>query len=313
MPAAGSSTMRAVKGLWGTILGWFDVGGRSSNRSATWWDRMGPLALLGGSVAFVLACCGGMVLSFVVALRGPGALNFGKQLRPSEIEQLEHRPDKRLVTLEDLQLVAPRVEADMGLLSEAVGTGCVWKPKGRDVLWVITNRHVIGLEDDRPRGQVPDVVVRFPTGVEVVPQRIGLIADVDLAVLEIDPASVTEGQDYIALAPGGEEDWKSLRPSTEVAMVGSMLGLDQSHSFGRVGALRDGALDPFTPATRRVQIDGTLLPGNSGGPMLEKTNDGWVWAGINTLSAEGKVGFAIHTSELFRHPLEWFNVPRSGR
>lgn len=285
-----------------------DPGGRIGDRP-TGLDRALPLVFSAMVMFSCVGSCGAFILLGIVANAGPGAFAFGPELKPTHVETLDAQAVERAVELDDLAMVAPKIVVNPDSIWGAIGTGCVWRPKDLPgKLWVVTNRHVLGLADHGPRGALPAISVEFHNGSRATPERVGLVRGVDLAVLEISDAGLEEGTDFRDLAPAVDSQWTHLQPSREIAMVGSMLGLDQSRSFGRIGGLREQALDIFTPAARYIQIDGTVLPGNSGGPLLLKRGELWEWIGVNTLTYEGQVGFAIHTSELFRHPIEWFRA-----
>lgn len=114
---------------------------------------------------------------------------------------------------------------------------------------VLTNSHVVG--DNR------FVRVILATGRELVGEVLQRDPARDVALIK------TEGANYIALAIGSAE----LNVGAEVVAIGSPLGeaLSGTVTRGIVSAYRT------IRGKRYIQSDVALLPGNSGGPLLDRT------------------------------------------
>jgi S1-C subfamily serine protease len=201
-----------------------------------------------------------------------------------------------------LSLVAPEVEGSAGLFSRWNGTAVPWRRVAGGRLLLATNAHVATGDH---LGEVR-VDVRFPSGetrrVEAIAIAHG--ANIDLALLVVDGTGLSPGVDYRCIEADGDADWDGLAPGVDVVAVGSAQGLSQTHTFGKVSALRRGdVVGPF--GCRVVQFDATVRPGNSGGPLLRKTPEGWRWVGIVSAVRPDGIGIAIHASELARVDFRW--------
>ena len=165
--------------------------------------------------------------------------------------------------------VAERVSASVVLVGQRGGNGAgvVWRPDGL----IVTNRHVV-------RGDGADVVLadgrRFAARVQARhPER-------DLALLKVDAA------DLPAIDVG---DSSTVRPGQLVMAIGHPLGFRGAVTTGIVVAAGQAAT-PEGPRTGDwLQADVTLLPGNSGGPLVDAR--GRV-VGINTM-VNGALSLAI--------------------
>ena len=151
--------------------------------------------------------------------------------------------------------------------NEGLGSGFFAAP-GR----VVTNHHVIA--------SASRVTVKI--GSDEFPARtVAKSKDHDLAVLAVDGAPA--GQATLKLGAVGD-----VRVGQEVMVVGSPFGLEKSVARGIVSALR--TVGPVM----YIQTDAAVNPGNSGGPLIDKT--GRV-IGINTLTGNRAVveaiGFAV--------------------
>ena len=135
------------------------------------------------------------------------------------------------------------------------GSGLVISQDGR----ILTNEHVV-------RG-ARSVMVSLPDGRRFPGKVLKAEAGLDLAVVKVD------GVGLPALPLGDSE---TLRQGDEVIALGyplsNVLGADLSATRGIVSKARVTLGPPYT--TDAIQMDASLNPGNSGGPLL---------------SAEGKV------------------------
>lgn len=165
--------------------------------------------------------------------------------------------------------VVERVSGSVVLVGQRGGNGAgvVWRPDGL----IVTNRHVV-------RGDGADIVLadgrRFAARVEARhPER-------DLALLKV------EADDLPAVAVG---DSSRVRPGQLVLAIGHPLGFRGAVTAGIVVAAGQAAT-PEGPRTGDwLQTDVTLMPGNSGGPLVDAR--GRV-VGINTM-VNGALSLAI--------------------
>jgi S1-C subfamily serine protease len=162
----------------------------------------------------------------------------------------------------------------------ATGSGFVLNSRGD----ILTNAHVV---DGANR-----VTVRFgDSGSEVPAQVVGTDNSKDLAVLRVEPSSVT-------LHPLPLGDSSKMQVGNPVAAIGNPFGFDRTITTGIVSALQRQitAPDGFT-IDHVIQTDAAINPGNSGGPLINASGQ---VIGINSQIATGGngnanvgIGFAI--------------------
>ena len=171
------------------------------------------------------------------------------------------------IPLEDLiARVAPAVVLIQ--TSRSRGTGFFVQPDT-----ILTNAHVAGSDST--------VRVRRTTG-DVLDARVERVApDLDLAMLKLSTRL-----DNQAVLPLGS--LSEVRSGEDVVAIGSALGVLQSSvTRGIVSAIRK------TESVTFIQTDAALNPGNSGGPLLDRSG---TVIGINTLSYGGRapgISFAV--------------------
>lgn len=115
---------------------------------------------------------------------------------------------------------------------------------------LITNAHVVGPH--------PTVTLRFSDGQEGAAEVLNRSEDLDLAVLRLQGGRSAPA--ILPLAAGS-----CVRTGQEVVAIGSPHGMQNSVTRGIVSGQRQ-----FGRATL-VQTDAALHPGNSGGPLLDRT------------------------------------------
>jgi putative serine protease PepD len=170
-----------------------------------------------------------------------------------------------------------RVSTDSGN-----GTGWVYDDLGT----IVTNNHVVS-------GGGDSIKVRFGDRGEDVPAKLlGTDISSDLAVLRVDPDSVSK------LVPLKIADSDKVQTGDPVIAIGYPLGLDQTTTAGIVsGVGRQIQAQNNFSIDKVLQTDAPINPGNSGGPLLD--TQGRV-VGVNsqiaTTGAGGGsvgIGFAI--------------------
>jgi S1-C subfamily serine protease len=225
--------------------------------------------------------------------------------RPIRVPTVQERA---LVDRRDLALVAPSVKGRSGgiLSSEWGGTAIPWRIERNGRMLLVTNRHV-GMADGAATPAKLDV--EFADGVQRPVMALGVAEDagIDLALLAVDPSGLVEGTHYRLVTPLDDAAWETLEPGQPVVAIGSPHGYPQTQTFGRISALRDHGPGFGAPGVRWVQIDCTVLPGNSGGPLLMAEGDRWTWIGVVTARGEPGIGFAIFSGELDSTAYRWIS------
>jgi S1-C subfamily serine protease len=171
---------------------------------------------------------------------------------------------------DQLAAVAERARAATVLIyrGDGNGAGVIWRADGE----IVTNKHVVG------NSRQVDVVLadgRKFTGIVASrhPER-------DLAIVKI-------AADDLPVASIG--DSSTVRPGQLAIAVGHPLGFRDAVTAGVVVAAGQAATESGPRTGDHLQADLTLLPGNSGGPLI----DAWgAVIGINTMVA-GALALAI--------------------
>jgi serine protease Do len=169
--------------------------------------------------------------------------------------------------------VAPSVVV-IGVRGGGGGAGVIWRPEGI----VVTNRHVVS--DDR-------VDVTLAGGHRYT----GIVAarhpDRDLAVVKIAET------DLPAAAVG---DSATVRPGQLVFAIGHPVGFRGAATAGVIVAAGQAATPEGPRAGDWLQADVTLMPGNSGGPLIDV--EGRV-IGISTMIS-GDLSLAVPSAAVER-------------
>jgi len=163
-------------------------------------------------------------------------------------------------------------------LRKGLGSGVLIGPEGH----LLTNHHVVRNADRFTvyLTDAKDVRRKFDARV------LGRDPHTDVAMLKIDP-----GKAPLVSAPLGDSD--QLAPGDWIIVIGNPLNLTGSVSIGIVGGLHRQVEKVLTEDF--IQLDATLNPGNSGGPVLNARGEvvGLVSLGF---SLSNGIGFAIPTS-----------------
>ena len=150
-----------------------------------------------------------------------------------------------------------------------IGSGFLIDNEGH----IVTNHHVIQGADR--------VVVQLGGGTAVLAEVAGTSPGNDLALLRVDPALVTH------IEPVELGDSSLVRPGQLAVAMGSPFGLAGSITVGIVGGVdRVLGSEVARPVHGILQTDAVVNPGDSGGPLLDRT--GRV-VGINTSVQVGLV------------------------
>jgi putative serine protease PepD len=165
--------------------------------------------------------------------------------------------------------------------NEGEGTGFLIARNGM----FVTNAHVVG--------QSTHVLVRFgPDGASLDGDVLGVDASDDLAVVNVDPASIPAGIKPLQFA-----DSRSVQIGDLAVAIGNPFGLDRTATEGIVSGLARSIQSPNGFSIDQViQTDAPINPGNSGGPLLDA---GAHVIGVNSQIATAGVpgnigiGFAI--------------------
>ncbi len=159
-----------------------------------------------------------------------------------------------------------------------VGSGFIWDEEGH----VVTNYHVVADADE--------VIVVMADGTELEARVLGFDPDSDLAVLKLN-----ELPEEIVPLSIGDSDVVTI--GQFVLAIGSPFGQEFTITSGIVSALGrtiNSGNSAFS-IPRVIQTDAAVNPGNSGGPLLDRTGRA---IGINSQIAtrsgsSSGIGFAI--------------------
>ena len=144
------------------------------------------------------------------------------------------------------------------------GSGVIVDPQG----YILTNRHVVS--------QVDRIKVRFFDGTELPARVIGSDAEVDLAVVKVDPVAP-----LTAIKFGDSE---KMRVGDWVLAIGSPFGLDQTVTAGIISAKERDSSELYKHVGFQyfLQTDAAINRGNSGGPLVNLSGE---LIGINSAIA----------------------------
>ena len=251
------------------------------------------IALAGGLLLSFAILLGDVVLGVFSGKREPQAVSAGMRsagadslLRPEEahLVKLFEKASRSVVSITNTAVRRGFFFDTSKEVAQGSGSGFVWDKKGH----VVTNYHVIAGADS--------VIVSFDSKTSYRARVVGVAADKDLAVLEID-APVD------SLYPLSIGTSNSLKVGMMALAIGNPFGLDRSLSKGIISALgREFRSLTGRTITSAIQTDAAINPGNSGGPLLDS---GGRLIGVNTTIISGSrsnsgVGFAIPVNTVRR-------------
>jgi serine protease Do len=153
-----------------------------------------------------------------------------------------------------------------------LGSGVIYDSDGL----IITAAHVVEGSDT--------VRVRFSNGEQVTGTVLGSVADVDIAVIEVD-------RDQLPAATFATE---KPRVGQMAIAVGSPWGLESTVTAGIISAV-DQSNCEFGSCASMVQTDAAINPGNSGGALVDRAGQ-VVGINVSIFSESGAndgVGFAV--------------------
>ncbi|WP_458413463.1 S1C family serine protease [Schinkia sp. CFF1] len=169
----------------------------------------------------------------------------------------------------------------------AIGSGFLYNEKGD----IITNAHVVA--------GAKNVKVRMADTREYDGKVIGISSDTDVALVRV---SALAGEKPLSITKENGEI------GDEVLALGSPLGLQNTVTEGIIsGTDRSFEIEPFS-YHNVYQISAPIAPGNSGGPLINKTSGEVL--GINAAGTnEGTIGFSIPFTNIIGLVDGWSESP----
>jgi len=160
-----------------------------------------------------------------------------------------------------------RIEQGMGIPDRVLGTGFYIDRAG----YVLTNYHVISSEVDPKYEGYSHMSIKPADAPEarIGAKVVGYDRLLDIALIKVDAVP-----DYVFSLSDG----KDLLPGQKISAMGSPAGLENTVTSGIVSAVGRKILQTGDA----IQVDASLNPGNSGGPLIDETGAavGVVFAGM---------------------------------
>ncbi len=156
--------------------------------------------------------------------------------------------------------------------SSGLGSGVIYDSSGL----IMTAAHVVG--DDET------VSIRFANGEQITGTVVGAVAEVDIAVIQVDKTGI----------PAAVFTLEKPRVGQLAVAIGSPWGLESTVTAGIVSAI-DQTNCGFASCVSMVQTDAAINPGNSGGPLVDR-NGQVVGINVSIFTESGAndgVGFAV--------------------
>ena len=192
--------------------------------------------------------------------------------------------DEKLVTALYDKASASIVEIDIdnasarpGFSATDSGSGFFVDTEGH----IVTNSHVVDNDGE--------IRVKLADGRTLEATRLGNSPADDLALLQVDPNEVRD------IKPLPLADSDSLKTGQLAVAIGSPFRLQNFLSVGVVSGVGEGPALTNRPVPKMIWTNAKLLPGNSGGPLLNADGEviGVTTAIQITLSGDLGVGFAV--------------------
>ncbi len=157
--------------------------------------------------------------------------------------------------------------------SSGLGSGVIYDSSGL----IMTAAHVVG--DDET------VSIRFANGEQITGTVVGAVAEVDIAVIQVDKTGI----------PAAVFTLEKPRVGQLAVAIGSPWGLESTVTAGIISAIDQTTNCGFGSCVSMVQTDAAINPGNSGGPLVDRLGQ---VVGINVSiftesGANDGVGFAV--------------------
>jgi serine protease Do len=188
---------------------------------------------------------------------------------PDRFEQVISRIAPTVVAVDAVKPPAPGPSRGKAKPEEESGSGVLVRLDGFRGCYAVTNNHVVG--GARPA----DITVTLADGRILVPERVWVDPESDVAVLKLGP-------DDLPTADLGDSD--RVKVGHWVLAFGSPFGLNQSVTHGIISARDRGqiSLGDTIRIKEFLQTDAAINPGSSGGPLADMTG---AVIGINTAIA----------------------------
>ena len=210
------------------------------------------------------------------------------------------------LTAEDLKQL--KVDAQTGevLLFQGLGSGTIVNPNG----YIITNRHVVLISDDRTGGvKIANAAyVTLSDKREFKAQVLGVDEKTDIAVLKINEKN-------LPFARFADSD--KCRVGDTVFAIGNPLGVGMTVTSGIVSGLSRSDTGVGLAYQDFIQTDASINAGNSGGPLIDF--EGRI-IGMNTMirTASGQggnigIGFSIPSNLISDVALDLANTGKVTR
>lgn len=223
-----------------------------------------------------------LVSSTLACLVSPG---FFSQQVAVETPEEEVTTTVNTIVLEEGDLPALYREINEGVVAiralsqngGGLGTGFVWDNQGH----IVTNYHVVE--------SATDLEVDFPSGFKTRAEILGMDANTDLAVLELNQRP----EELTVLTLGSNDD---LAVGQTVFAIGNPQGLNGTMTQGIISAL-GRTLESLNYAPgggafstgNIIQTDAAINPGNSGGPLVNLNGE---VVGINSAISTTSIDLA---------------------
>jgi S1-C subfamily serine protease len=251
----------------------------------TWVPLLILLALLGGLAWVWTGNLSGFRNALDPAAKPRPVVPVGPRLAEEEVTIRVYKSTKpSVVGVATILVQRDRLSLNLRETQAGAGSGFIWDATGG---YVVTNFHVVQDAVQSPGDRTVRVYLADHTACNA--RVVGVAADYDLAVLQIDAAA----RSLQSISVGTSRD---LEVGQNVYAIGNPFGLDLTLTKGIVSAL-DREIESVSGRSIAgvIQVDAPINPGNSGGPLLDR--DGRL-IGVNTAiaspsGANAGIGFAI--------------------